>query len=70
MIRICSPKLFTKWSTLGENGSIMADQGFLISDYVEISVHHSIYQPFLNDREQLTKAEVKESQDIASVRIY
>ena len=48
----------------------MADQGFLISDYVEISVHHSIYQPFLNDREQLTKAEVKESQDIASVRIY
>ena len=27
-----------------------------------MSVHHLIYQPFLNGREQLRKTEVKESQ--------
>ena len=48
----------------------MADRGFLISDYlgnIEASV---IYQLFLNGCEQLTKAEVKESEAIASVKIY
>ena len=54
----------------GKNDSIMADRGFLISDYlgnIEASV---IYQLFLNGCEQLTKAEVKESEAIASVKIY
>ena len=37
---------------------------------MKILVHHLIYQPFLNDREQLAKAEVKESQAIDSVGIY
>ena len=46
----------------------MIDQSFLTSDL--ISVHHLIYQPFLNGREQLRKAEVKESQAIGSVKIY
>ena len=42
----------------------MANQGFLISDTLNISAHHLIY------REQLRKAEVKESQATVSVRIY
>ena len=37
---------------------------------MKILVHQLIYRPFLNDREQLTKVEVKESQAIDSVRIY
>ena len=37
---------------------------------LKISVDHLIYQPFLNSREQLRKAEVKESQATGSFRIY
>ena len=43
----------------------MADQGFLIPDYLENIRALPIYQLFLTGREQLTKAEVKESQAIA-----
>ena len=53
----------------GKNNSIMSDQGFITSDYFENNQASVIYQLFLNDCEQLTKAEVKESQSIASVRI-
>ena len=54
---------------VGKN-SIMEDQGFLISDDLE-SIGVSLNIPaFLNDRDQLTKAKVKENQAIASVRIH
>ena len=53
-----------------ENDSVMADRGFLIhEDVKKIGVTLNI-PAFLNGREQLTKAEVKESQTIASVRIH
>ena len=48
----------------------MADQGFSISDCLEHVGATVIYQLFLNGHEQLTKAEVKESQAITLVRIY
>ena len=52
-----------------KNDSIMADQGFLISDDLE-SIGLSLNIPaFLNVRDHLTRAEVKESQANASVRI-
>ena len=48
----------------------MADRGFLISDDLE-SIGVSLNIPaVLNSRDQLTKAEIKESQAIASVRIH
>ena len=47
----------------------MADLGFLIPDYLEKIGTSLIYQLFLNGCEQLTEAEIKESQAIASVRI-
>ena len=47
-----------------------ADLGLLIPDYLEKIRASLIYQLFLNGCEQLTKAEVKESQAIDSVRIY
>lgn len=50
--------------------NIMADWGFLIPDYLENIRVSLIYQFSLNGCEQLTKAEVKESQAIALVRIY
>ena len=46
----------------------MADQGFLISDYLENIAASVTYHLFLNGNEQLTKAELKESEGIASVR--
>ena len=49
----------------GKNDSIMTDRGFIISDYFENIGASVIYQVFLNGCEQLTKAEVKESQAIA-----
>ena len=54
---------------IGKNDSIMADLGFLIPDYLEKIGTSLIYQLFLNGCEQLTEAEIKESQAIASVRI-
>ena len=48
----------------------MADRGFLISNYLENIGASVIYQLFLNGREKFTKAEVKESQVTASVKIY
>ena len=54
----------------GKNENIMADLGLLIPDYLEDIGASIIYQLFLNGFEQLTKAEVKESQAIGSVRIY
>ena len=54
----------------GKNDSIMADQGFSISDCLEHVGTTVIYQLFLNGHEQLTKAELKESQAITLVRIY
>ena len=55
---------------LEENDSVMADRGFLIhEDVKKIGVTLNI-PAFLNGREKLTKAEVKESQTIASVRIH
>ena len=49
----------------------MADGGFLISDYLENIGVLVIYQLFLDGSEQLTKKKkVKDSQAIASVRIY
>ena len=59
-----------------KNDSIMTDRRFLIIVLIilnitfEISVHHLIYPHYLNTREQLRKAEVKESQTIGSVRTY
>ena len=47
----------------------MADRGFLISDDLE-NIGVSLVPAFLNRRGQLTKAEFKESQAIASVRIH
>ena len=52
-----------------KNDSIMADRGFLISDDLE-NIGVSLVPAFLNRRGQLTKAEFKESQAIASVRIH
>ena len=37
---------------------------------LKISVHHLINEPFLNDRDQLRREEVKESQTIGLARIY
>ena len=54
----------------GKNDSIMTDQGFLVSDYLENIGASLIHQVYLNGSEQLTKAEVKESQATGSVRIY
>lgn len=58
-------------SELWEKGdSIMADRGFTIEDDLEpLGVHLNI-PAFLRGRSQLTVAEVKESQTIASVRIH
>ena len=54
----------------GGGGSFMADQGFLIHEELQkIGVSLNI-PAFLGGRQQLTKPEVKESQAIASVRIY
>ena len=47
-----------------KNDNIMADWAFLISDYLKSIEASVLYQLFLNAREQLTKAEVKESQAI------
>ena len=48
----------------------MADRGFTIEDDLKaIKVHLNI-PSFLRGRDQLTAAEVKESQTIASVRIH
>ena len=52
----------------GNNDSIATDRGFLISDYLE-NIDASLNK-LLNSREQLRKAEVKESQPVGSVRIY
>ena len=50
--------------------SIMADRGFIVSEeFEEIGVLLNI-PAFLGGREQLTEAEVKERQNIASVRIH
>ena len=52
------------------NDSVMANRGFTIEDELDkIGVTLNI-PSFLGGREQLTKAEVKESQTIASVRIH
>ena len=48
----------------------MTDRGILIPDYIENIRASLIYQLFLNDHEQLTKVQMKESRAIASVRIY
>ena len=48
----------------------MADLGLIISDYLEKIWASLLCKLFSNGCEQLTKAEVKESQAIASVRIY
>ena len=48
----------------------MAVRSFLIFDYLENIGTSVIYQPFLSGREQLTKAEKKETQPIASNRVY
>ena len=45
----------------GKNDNIISDHSFLISDYFENIGASVIYQLFLNDREQLTKAKVKKS---------
>lgn len=53
-----------------KNDSVMADRGFLIAEELEeIGVSLNI-PAFLGGRAQLTRAEVKESQTIASVRIH
>ena len=54
----------------GKTDSIIANQDFLISDYPENIGASVMYQRFLNCHEQLTEAEVKESQANASVKIY
>ena len=48
----------------------MIDRGFITSDYFENNGASVMYQLFWNGCEQLAKAEVKDSQAIASVRIY
>ena len=61
---ILSPEL---WS---EGDSLMADRGFTIQEELNpLKVRLNI-PAFLSGRDQLTKAEVKESQCIASVRIH
>ena len=47
----------------------MADRGFITYDYFENNGASVMYQLFWNGCEQLAKAEVKDSQAIASVRI-
>ena len=47
----------------------MTDRGFLISDDLEIVGVSLNITAFVNGHDQLTKAEVEESQAIASVRI-
>ena len=54
----------------GKYDSITADRGSLISDYLENVETSALYQIFLNGCKRLTKAEVKESQAFALVRIY
>ena len=49
---------------LGKSDSIIADLGLLITDYLENIGASLTYQLFLNDHEQLTKAEMKENQTI------
>ena len=54
----------------GDNDSIMADRGFTIqNELAPLSVELNI-PSFLGGRAQLTEAEVKETQTIASVRIH
>ena len=48
----------------------MKDRAFLIFEYLENIRVSVICQLFLNGLEQLTKAEVKESQDVALARVY
>ena len=57
-------------NNLGKSDSIIACLGLLITDYLENNGASLRYQLFLNGHEQLTKAEMKESQAIASLRIY
>ena len=69
MVRIClTTKLFIKvvhyMKNLGKSDSIIADLGLLITDYLENIGASLTYQLFLNDQEQLTKAEMKENQTI------
>ena len=53
----------------GKSDSIMTDQGFLISDNLE-NISITINISAINGSEQLTKAEERECQAVASVRIY
>ena len=48
----------------------MKDRAFLIFEYLENIRVSVICQLFLNGLEQLTKAEVKESQALALARVY
>ena len=47
--------------SFGKNDSIMADRGFIISDFFENIGSSVIYQYFLNGCEQSTKTKVKEN---------
>lgn len=53
-----------------EGDSVMADRGFLIEDDLKQYGVKLNIPAFLKGRDQLTSAEVKESQTIASVRIH
>ena len=53
-----------------ENYAVMADRGFTIEEELNDLNVQLIIPAFLDGREQLTEAEVKESQAIASVRIH
>ena len=54
----------------GGGDSVMTDRGFLIHEELK-KIGVSLNKPaFLGERQQLTKAEVKESQTIALVRIH
>ena len=67
---IVSRSGFLEPSLLNSQDSVMADGGFVIYDELkELGVVLNI-PCFLAGRDQLTAAEVKESQSIASVRIH
>ncbi|XP_052224934.1 uncharacterized protein LOC127840563 [Dreissena polymorpha] len=69
-----SDKEITKQSgiipLLEAGDSVMADKGFLISDLVSTRGATLNIPPFLSKRDQFTKEEVEETQEIARVRIH
>lgn len=69
-----SDKEITKQSGIIElielGDSVMADKGFLIEDMLKTKGARLNIPPFLTQRDQFTKEEVEETQEIARLRIH